>query len=155
MGLQMLRDITSNLQRSPFLTIMADETTDKSNQEQVTLFLRWVADDLQVHEEFLGLYKVECIDAATLTSVIRDLFVRLNLSFDRLRGQCYDGASSMAGSRSGVAKRVSEFESRAVFTHCYGHALKGAIARKQEVVRAKPYCGRLECDLRILKYANA
>lgn len=59
-----------------------------------------------MHEEFLGLYKVECIDAATLTSVIRDLFVRLNLSFDRLRGQCYDGASSMAGSRSGVAKRV-------------------------------------------------
>ena len=123
LGLQILRDIASNLQRSPFLTIMADETTDKSNQEQVTLFLRWVADDLQVNEEFLGLYHVNSIDAATLTSVIQDLFIRLNLSFERLRGQCYDGASSMSGSRSGVAKRISELEPRAVFTHCYGHAL--------------------------------
>ena len=35
----------------------------------------------------------------------------------------YDGASSMASSRSGVAKRVSELEPRALFTHCYGHAL--------------------------------
>ena len=31
MGLQILRDITINLQQSPFLSIMADETTDKSN----------------------------------------------------------------------------------------------------------------------------
>jgi hypothetical protein len=29
----------------------------------------------------------------------------------------------MSGSRSGVAKRISELEPRAVFTHCYGHAL--------------------------------
>ena len=123
MGLQILRDITINLQQSPFLSIMADETTDKSNQEQVTLFLRWVSDDLQVHEEFLGLYHVDRIDAATVTTVVQDVFVRLNISMERLRGQCYDGASSMTGSRSGVAKRISELEPRALFTHCYGHAL--------------------------------
>ena len=70
MGLQILRDITINLQQSPFLSIMADETTYKSNQEQVTLFLRWVSDDLQVHEEFLGLYHVDRIDAATVTTVV-------------------------------------------------------------------------------------
>ena len=91
MGLQIFRDITTNLQRSPFLTILADETTDASNREQVTLFLRWVTDDLQVHEEFLGLYHVNGIDAATLTSVIQDLFVRLNVSLERLRGQCMMG----------------------------------------------------------------
>lgn len=70
MGLQILREINSKLQCSPFLTIMADETTDASNREQVTLFLRWVTDDFQVHEEFLGLYTVNSIDAATLTSRI-------------------------------------------------------------------------------------
>ena len=84
------------------------------------LFLRWVADDLQ---EFLGLYHVDSINAATLTSVIKDIFLRLNLSIGNLRGQCYDGASAMSGSRSGVAKRISELEPRAIFTHCYGHAL--------------------------------
>lgn len=32
-------------------------------------------------------------------------------------------AASMAGSKSGVATKISQKESRAVFTHCYGHAL--------------------------------
>ncbi len=45
------------------------------------------------------------------------------LSIEKLRGQCYDGASTMAGSRTGVAKRISELEPRAIFTHCYGHSL--------------------------------
>ena len=29
-----------------FLTVMVDETTDASNNEQVTVFLRWVTDSL-------------------------------------------------------------------------------------------------------------
>ena len=36
---------------------------------------------------------------------------------------CYDGASNMSGIRNGVAKRIQDKEPRAVFTHCYGHAL--------------------------------
>ena len=50
-------------------------------------------------------------------------FKDLTLSIEKLRGQCYDGASTMAGSRRGIAKRISEIEPRAYFTHCYGHAL--------------------------------
>ncbi len=42
MGLQLLRDMAVQFQTSPFLTIMADETTDASNTEQVTLFIRYV-----------------------------------------------------------------------------------------------------------------
>ena len=49
--------------------------------------------------------------------------MRFNRSIGKLHGQCYDGASNMSGSRSGVAKRISELEPRAYFTHCYGHAL--------------------------------
>ena len=75
---------------------------------------------MQVHEEFLGSYHVDRIDAATVSAVVQDVFVRLNISMERLRGQCYDGASSMTGS---IAKRISELELRALFTHCYGHAL--------------------------------
>ena len=41
----------------------------------------------------------------------------------KLRGQCYDGCSTMCGLRSGVAKRIQDVESRAVFSHCYSHSL--------------------------------
>ena len=123
MGHQVFRDISGDLQKSSFLTVMADETTDSSNHEQVTLILRHVTKELEVHEEFVGLYHTDSITAATLTSVIRDVLIRLNLSVDKLRGQCYDGASAMSSSKSGVAKKISDLEPRAVYTHCYGHAL--------------------------------
>ena len=39
MGLQVLRNVSADLQDSPFLMVMVDETTDSSNREQVTLIL--------------------------------------------------------------------------------------------------------------------
>lgn len=63
-GIHLLRDMAEEFRTSPFLTIVADETMDVSNVEQVTLFIRWVTDNLQVHEDFLGLYSVTSINAA-------------------------------------------------------------------------------------------
>lgn len=89
MGLQVLRDVSADLQVSSFLTVMADETTDSSNREQVTLILCQVTQELEVHEEFLGLYHVASIDAAMLTTAIKDVLIRMNLPFEKLCGQCY------------------------------------------------------------------
>ena len=47
---------------------MADEMTDKSNREQIVLCLRWVSDNFDVHEEFIGVYMVEVCNATTLVS---------------------------------------------------------------------------------------
>lgn len=63
-----------------------------------------------------------------LPSIICDVLLRLNISIKKVRGKCYDSASSMSGTRSGVAKRIYDEEPRALFTHCYGHALNLAIA---------------------------
>ena len=123
MGLQVLRKIASELHSAPFYSIMVDETTDVSNREQVVVCLRSVTNNFVVHESFVGLYLVDAIDTGTLFDVIKDVLARLNISFNKIRGQCYDGASSMSGAKSGVAKKLLDNEPRAVFTHCYGHAL--------------------------------
>ena len=123
MGLQVLRDIATSLHSAEFYSIMVDETTDVSNKEQAVLFFRWVSDDLIAHEDFVGLYGIENTEAKTLVNMILDVLTRLNLSIKKLRGQCYDGASAMSGPRSGVAKQIRDLESRAVYTHCYGHSL--------------------------------
>ena len=104
---------------------MVDETTDVLNREQVVICIRWVSKTFDVHEDFIGLYKVDQIDAGTLVHVInlKDTLLRLNLSLIRIRGQCHDGAASMAGIRSGVAKELLDEEPRAVYTHCHGDAL--------------------------------
>ena len=123
MGLQVLRDIATSLHSAEFYSIMVDETTDVSNKEQAVLCFRWVSDDLIAHEDFVGLYRIENTEAKTLVNMILDVLTRLNLSIKKLRGQCYDGASAMSGPRSGVAKQIRDLESRAVYTHCYGHSL--------------------------------
>jgi len=59
--------------------------------------------------------------------VVTAILLHMNLTINNFRGQCYDGASNMSGARSGVATRLTDLESRALYTHCYGHALNLAI----------------------------
>lgn len=99
-----------------------DETTDISNKEQATVVI-WCVENFTVHEEFLGLYSLPSIDSDVIVGTIKDVLIRMNLNINKLRGQCYDGASTMKGHRSGVSTQISQIEPRAVYTHCYGHSL--------------------------------
>ena len=93
MAKMVLRDLTSSIQSAPFISIMIDETTDESNKEQVVICFRWVDDELDVHEDFIGLYETESTqftEAIALLTIIHDELNRLNISITKLRGQCYD-----------------------------------------------------------------
>ena len=88
---------------------MADECTDVSNVEQFTICIRWVVKYLESHKSFIGLYEVDSITS-------EDTLVRLNVKltdFTDCRGQCYDGASNMSGSRRGVAAQICGDEKKA------------------------------------------
>jgi len=100
-------------------------------------------------EEFIVLYHVPSIDAATLVSVAKDTFQRLNLSPSKLRGQYYDGASSMSGAKYGLAKRISDEEPRAVYMHCYGYSIN--IAAHDAIKQCKPIKCALEFTHKICK----
>ena len=102
---------------------MVDESTDSSNREQLVLCMRWIDGELEPQEDFIGMYKLDSTDAQSISMVIKDTLVRMNQSFAKCRGQCYDGASTMRGAKSGVSKQITDEEPRVVFMHCYGHAL--------------------------------
>ena len=69
---------------------------------------RWVDNDLNVHEDFIGLYALPDITVTTIVSAIQDTLARLNLALNKVRGQCYDGASTMRGLLSGAAKQTQD-----------------------------------------------
>ena len=119
MALKVLRSIVYNIQAAPFVTIMVEETTDVANKEQLVLCLRWVDDNLETHEDFIGMHEISSTSADTIVHTIKDVMLRLNLTFTKLRGQCYDGAACMAGHKQGVAKQICDEEPRALYTHCY------------------------------------
>ena len=47
----------------------------------------------------------------------------MSLKVENARGQCYDGAATMAGEKSGVAAKIKELNSKCLYLHCFGHAL--------------------------------
>ena len=95
---------------------------------QVVIVFRWVDNQLNAHEEFIGLYEVPNIESNSLVRVVKDCMLRLNISIGKMRGQCYDGASNMSGCRSGVATILQAEQPTAFYTHCYGHSLNLAVS---------------------------
>ena len=132
MASTILRTIAGKLAGELF-SIMVDETTDISNTEQLVFCIRYVDSQLNSHEEFIGLHSLESTTAQSITHTIQDILLRLSLQLENCRGQCYDGASAMAGCRTGVATTLLHKEPRALYTHCYGHALNLAV---QDSVKA-------------------
>lgn len=79
--------------------------------------IRWVSDNYEVHEDPIGLCGVPDNKAETLFKVIQDILIRCNLPLALCRGQAYEGAGNIQGSRSGVATRILE-EPAALPVHC-------------------------------------
>ena len=77
------------------------------------------------------------INADCLVQSIKDALLRINVQLSQFHGQHYDGASNMSGSRSGVATQISREEKRALYTHCFGHALNLALAVADAIKQSK------------------
>ncbi|XP_065195791.1 zinc finger MYM-type protein 1-like [Sycon ciliatum] len=153
MAHRILRGIIEEMQ-GQFFTVMVDETTDSSTIEQMTAVFRWVDDQLEPHEEFIGMYALEKADAATIFGMIKDVCTRLNLPLEFCRGQCYDGASVMRGHRNGVAAQLLQINPRALYTHCYGHALNLACQDMVRDIKCIKDCLNTVFELsKLLKYS--
>ena len=106
---------------------MVDEVTDASNREQVVICLCRVDKSFEPHKEFIELYKIDETSANTITNALSDILQRMNLPISNCWGQCYDEASNMCGIRQGTATQFLLQEPRALYNHCYGHALNLAV----------------------------
>ena len=77
MALNMLRKIARNIQQAKFYSVMGDEAADISNKEQLVLCIRQVDDDLQVHEDFIGIHKIPNTTADEIVKVIKVINLKL------------------------------------------------------------------------------
>ena len=120
MAFIILRDIAKTIYDSIFYLIMAD----CGNKEQFIICFRWVDKGFNTHEDFIGIYNVDNIKSDALVTVIKEVLIRLNIPLSNARGQCYDGAKNMHGIRNGVSNKILSENSKAFFTHCFGHAFE-------------------------------
>ena len=120
-----IEEIKAEVADTQFFSILADETTDLTGKNQLSLVLRYVSGS-EVRESFIGFYNVSGEGgAANLSERILDLLTNYNIR--KIVGQSYDGASLMSGWLAGVQKRVRDRCPMAVFTHCLSHRLNLAM----------------------------
>ena len=71
MSPSILRDVALEaIKSSDYHSIMVDESSDVSNKEQALFYVRWVAEDLISHEDFISLYEMKKADSTIMIAVI-------------------------------------------------------------------------------------
>ena len=110
--------------------MLADETTDVSTSEQLSISVRFVdttASQLKLREEFLGFVAVTSTTGESIAEVILSTLENWGLNVSLLRGQGYDGASNMSGKFRGVQAIIRSHVPSAVYLHCRAHSLNLAV----------------------------
>ena len=121
-----LEYIIDEVRVAQYYTIIVDETKDISKKEQLTLILRYVLNGV-VHERFVSYSYYEELHAAAITSCIYDALSKIGLNIADCVSQCYDGASVMSGSLTGVRTRILQDNPKAIYIHCHAHQLNLAL----------------------------
>ena len=102
---QVLAKKLESIYSSNFFGIIADEYTDISNKELLSMCFRWI-EDLRVREDFVGYYELD-IKSDTIVTTIKDSLIKMQLSLNDLRAQAYDGASNIFGKNTGVSVQIA------------------------------------------------
>ena len=129
------RMLTADILASPYYGLVADGTTDQNGKEQFSICLQHVSENLESSCDFLGFYNSPDSTSETLFMVVKDVFIRLGISMDRLRGYCFDGASNMSGRISGLQKRLGDVCEGALYVHCSNHSLDLTLQEVSKEVR--------------------
>ena len=116
-------EILKDVQQAKYFSVLADDTSDISRQEQFSIVLRIVKDD-DIQELFVGFQTVTDLSGAGLAHhLITTLSEQYGLNLNFLVGQGYDGAASMSGRFNGVQAIVQRSYPTCLFTHCKAHVL--------------------------------
>ena len=80
---------------------MADECTDITTVEELSIYCRWVEDGLPV-EHFLDIIPLTKADAKTIYTTLVDVLRAKDIPLIKLVGMGFDGAATFSGKRNGV-----------------------------------------------------
>ena len=145
LGVHVFCTVLSQLQESPYIALMADETTDIAVTKELILYARYIVPSATpqrcVRSIFLQVSELSNGKADTITTSILGLLTSLDLSINKVMGFGSDGASVMVGRRAGVATLLKEKNPQIVAIHCVAHQLALAVAQAGDAV---PYIKRFK-----------
>ena len=116
--------VLRKIKENQFFSILADEASDWSNQEQQFLVIRYVYSDCGIREEFLGFLHCDLgLPGKALPQTVLGGLIDLGLDIGNCCGQGYDVAAAVSGRINGLSAHICKINSKAIYTHCHSHRL--------------------------------
>ena len=123
------KKIIDEVRQAKFFSILADGASDCSNKEQMAIVIRFVDDQSNVREDFLGFFQCkEGTKGVQIANLLMETASKLGLDMENCRGQGYDGAGNMSGKYIGAATLISRDYPAALYIHCASHRLNLCVA---------------------------
>ena len=140
---QIQRKLLDKVKTAKWFTVIADEVTDLSNKELLSLVLRYVdCDTGSAREDLMGFLECDMgITGRCLADKIMTTLQSYGLDLTNLRGQAYDGAGNMAGSVRGTAALITAQYPLAMYLHCASHCLNLAVVKSLQVTSVRNMMG--------------
>ncbi|KAJ8300227.1 hypothetical protein KUTeg_021746 [Tegillarca granosa] len=119
-------NVLTEVRKSPFISILCDESTDISNEKKLILYCRIINPDTFIAStHFVGNVTVEgsSCTAEVLFNYIINFLSEKKIDISKVIGFGSDGAYVMTGCKSGVATRFREKCPHLISIHCMAHRL--------------------------------
>ena len=121
--------LLKRLHQAQYFSLMADECTDITTIEELSVFCRWVEDGLPV-EHFIEIVSLKKADAKTIYEALVECLKKKSIQLSRLIGMGFDGTATFSGKHKGVQSLLknnsphSSFLCTVIAIYCNLHVFK-------------------------------
>ena len=123
LGLWVDKVLLDRLHKAQYFSLLADECTDISTLEELSIVCRWVENGLPV-EHFIEIIPLKKADARSIYETLVDCLRTKGVQISKLIGMGFDGANTFSGKHNGVQARLRKNSPHAIFVHCHCHLLQ-------------------------------
>ena len=126
----------AELTASPFIAVMADETTDITVKKRLGIYVRLISADMQPKTRFLTNVDIPDGTGKILSSVILSVLQEYDVPSEKIIALGSDGASAMTGKINGLTGMMRRQNPHMVNIHCIAHRLALCTSQAAEGVPA-------------------
>ena len=134
------------IQSSPFMSVIIDESTDIGVHKKLIVYVK-LLNGSEIETHFLHNTEVINGTAMTITEKLKEMFLSLNIPWNKVVCVSSDGASVMVGRINGVSTKLKQINPAMINIHCAGHRLSLAVSQATEGI---PYFTNFKANVKAL-----
>ena len=115
--------LLARLQNARHFSLLADECTDITTIEELSVACRWVENGRPV-EHFIEIIPLKKADSKIIYETLVDCLKMKGVQISKLIGMGFDGAATFSGKRNGVQTLLKTNSPHSIFVHCHCHLLQ-------------------------------